>query len=347
MPYTSSLKESFATAPIQDRQAVVQKLATANTEDANYYQGLIVLQKIYDEVMKQEEPTKTREPNSIERDLSTEMQNILKNIPGYSEKFTELDTRFHLLIYPFETVKSIEFIKKNLHLNLLTQKQEQQQQKEKDENTATTTASTLDDNLIVGFNVLKSGFDRYQLNRDLDLDVLAFPELKSAILDKNLLSDDEEVAVLKKVFMHPTEKLFGNSIVDRLTRLWKLQKTYDSPEYSTWQLENLPFYNFTLLQLDQLIKNIPDIVLLHESFIRAYLEKLIPAQFYNSYSNGESITFWDDDENVLQNYLKRLEDFVETLPSIYFQLKSAVKFHQLRIDIVRQDFNEISLIQLV
>lgn len=346
MPFISSLKETFATAPIQDREAVVQKLATANTEDANYFQGLIILQKIYDEVMEQEEPTKARDPTSTERDLSTQMQNLLNSISKYSQKYTELNTRYHLLIYPFETAKSIEFIKSGLNLDLLTQKQEQQGQLQTNENNTTTTASILDSNLIVGFNVLKGSFDRYQLNnRDLDIEVLAFPELKSAILDKNLLNDDEEAAVLKEIFAHPTENLFGSNLMDRLSRLWKLQKSYDSPEYSAWQLENLPFNNFTLAQFDQLIKNIPEIVLLDRKFVYAYLEKLIPTRYYNSYNNGDSITFWDDDENVLQDYLKRLDDFVEKLPPLYFQLKSAVKFHQLRVDIVRQNFEENSLIQ--
>ncbi|KAK9762469.1 hypothetical protein K7432_011754, partial [Basidiobolus ranarum] len=341
MPFVSALKESFATAPIQDREAIVQKLATANTDDANYYQGLVILQKIYDELMKQEEPTKARKPTSIESDLSNEMQKLLKNIPAHSERYIELNTRFHLLIYPIETLKSVEFIKKGLYIDLLTQKQV-----EKEENHGTTTtASTLDNNLFSGFNILKNSFDQYQLNGDLDVDVLAFPEIKTAILDKNLLSDDEEVALLKKLFLHPTEKLLGSNILDRLSRLWKLQHNEEHKQSNSWRLQDLPFYTFTLSQMDQLIENIPNIVLLYENFIRTYLEKLVPAPYYSSYSNGDSISFWDDDENILNDYLKRLEAFVQKLPPIYFLLKSAVKFHQLRVDIVRQDFQEINLIQ--
>jgi hypothetical protein len=97
--------------------------------------------------------------------------------------------------------------------------------------------------------------------------------------------------------------------------------------------------------MDYLIQQIPNIVLLQETFICAYLEKLIPTQYYSRYSTGGSISFWDDDENILENYLKRLETFAGKLPAIYYQFKSAVKFHLLRVDIVRQNFEETNLIQ--
>lgn len=345
MPFISTLKESFAIAPIQNREAIVQKLATANTEDANYYQGLVILQKLYDEVMKHPEPTKAREATSIERDLSNEMQIILNKSTFQGSKHSELNTRYHLLIYPFDTLKSIDFIKSGLYLDLMTQKQDEQNNAENNQS-ETKTASVLDEKLIDGYNVLKKSFDEYQLNGSLDFDILALPLLKSEILEKNILSNDEEVTLLKSVFMYPTERVFGNSILDRLSRLWKLQVTENSGASTEWwQLENLPFYNFTLSQMDYLIQEIPNIVLLQESFIRAYLEKLIPTQYYSRYSNGESISFWDDDENILEDYLNRLDRFADKLPGIYYQFKSAVKFHLLRVDIVRQNFEEPNLNQ--
>lgn len=345
MPFISSLKENFAIAPIQDREAVVKKLTTANTEDGNYYRGLIILQKIYDEVMKQPEPTKSREATSVERDLSNEMQALLNKSSFPSGKHLELNTRYHLLIYPFDTPKSIDFIKTGLCLDLVSQKQDQSQVDE-NQHTQSNVPSVLDEKLIDGFSLLKKSFDEFQINGTLDMEVMAFPHFKSDILGKNLLSEHEEVAALKVVFMHPSQKIFGNDILDRLARLWKIQVA-QSKNLSTdgWDLQYLPFYNFTLTQMDYLIEKIPNIVLLEESFINTYLEKLIPAQYYERYSRNDRITFWDDDENILQDYLKNLEGFASKLPAIYYPFKSAIKFYQLRIDIVRQDFNEARFIQ--
>lgn len=344
MPFISSLKESFATAPIENREDVVLKLATANTEDANYYQGLVILQKIYNEVMKQEEPAKVRDATDTERTLFEEMQNHLKKFDNQNDKYRELNTRFHLLVYPFETLKSTEFIKQELNLDLVTQKQEQQSV-EKEENSKNT-ASTLDPSLVSSETVIKEAFERSSLYENLDINLLALPYLKSD-LDMDKLSDIDQVVLLKALFMYPTEKIFGNDILDRFCRLWKLQENQEQGKYESWNLRSISYRTFTLSQMDYMIKNIPNIILLQENFIQIYLEKLMPSQYYSKYSSNETLSFWDDDENVLQDYLNRLEDFAQKLPSLYFHLKSAIRFHKLRIDIVRQDFEELRLIELV
>lgn len=344
MPFVSLLKEKFAIAPIQDRESVVSNLANANTEDARYFQGLLILQKIYNEVMKQEDPIKIRDATHVEITLLNEMQNHLDKMLVRDERYTELNTRLNLLIYPFRVTKSIEFIKNGLCLDLVTQEQEQQQV-ERDSIPTKATKSILDNNLINGKKLLKDSFENFKTSGDIDVDILAFPLIKALIAEQNSITSDLEIILLKKLFMHPTEKLFGNDILDRLVRLWQLQKSDSHQESNGWQLENLPFHNFTLAQLDYLIEHASNIVLLEEYFVRAYLEKLIPAQYYNSYSNGKHITFWDDDEDILNEYLGRLEEFSQKLPNVYFQLKSAVKFYQLRVDVVRQTFEETCLIQ--
>ncbi|KAI9254122.1 hypothetical protein EDC94DRAFT_524762 [Helicostylum pulchrum] len=340
MPFISSLKERFATAPIENREDVVLKLATANTEDANYYQGLIILQKIYNEVTKQEESTKVREATRTERTLFNEMQNHLKKFQNKNDHYIELNTRFHLLIYPFETLKSTEFIKNELYLDLITQKQEQQSV-QTDQNPTNVTPSALDQDLISRNNIIKGIFDVYRLNGSFDVTPLAFPHLKASALEIDRLPDSEQAALLQKIFVYPTEKIFGNDILNRLCRLWNLQADNDE----SWQFENLPFYNFTLAQMDYLIENIPKIVLLHENFVNAYLDKLVPSQYYNIDSTGQALSFWDDEEGILRGYLSDLDQFAQKLPAIYFQLKSAIRFHKLRVDIVRQDFEELGLIQ--
>lgn len=342
MPFISSLKERFATVPIENREDVVLKLATANTEDANYYQGLIILQKIYNEVMKQEEPTKVRQATRTERTLFVEMQNHLKKFQNKNDHYIELNTRFHLLIYPFETTQSTEFIKNELYLDLITQKQEQQSV-QTDQNPTNVTPSALDQDLISRNNIIKGTFDVYRLNGSFDITPLAFPHLKASALEIDRLPDSEQAALLQKIFVYPTEKIFGNDVLNRLCRLWKLQADKDEP----WQFENLPFYNFTLAQMDYLIENIPKIVLLHENFVNTYLDKLVPSLYYNIDSTGQAISFWDDEEGILRGYLNDLDHFAQKLPAIYFHLKSAIQFHKLRVDIVRQDFEEVRLIRLV
>jgi hypothetical protein len=344
MPFISILKESFATAPIENRQAIVDKLATANTEDANYYQGLILLQKIYDQVMKHEEPVTPRQASETEKELSKQMKDLLAKFDNYSERSQELSARFYLLIYPFETSSSIEFIKKNLHLEMLDNKKPAATQEQ--DNLPTTEATNrftapckLDPALIDGKNLIKESFKEFLSSTSysmLDIETLSFPHI---VADSNLwesLSQNEQIGLLKKLVYTPSEHAFGSDVMHRLAKLWKEQ-----PPESNWELEYLPFYNFTLNQLDQLIQEIPEIVFLHETFIMAYLEKLIPAQYYSV----DSISFWDDDSNVLNGYLHRLNTFAEKLPSIYFNVNAAIKFHKLRMDIVRQEFCEERLIK--
>lgn len=346
MPFISLLKESFATAPIEDRQAVVDKLAAANTEEAHYYQGLLLLQKIYEEVMKHESPATPRQATDEEKELCKQMKHLLSKLNHHSQRSKELTTRFYLLIYPFETSTSIEFIKKGLHLESLdSQKPAATQEQDHLPTTApvsnkSTAPSKLDSALIDGNNLIKQSFKEYSSSTDgyaaLDLETLSLPHVAG---DANLwqsLSQHEQVALLKKLVNTPSERAFGSDIMQRLATLWKEQ-----PADANWELENLPFYSFTLHQLDQLVQAIPQIVFLHESFVDAYLDKLVPAEY--RYAN--SVSFWDDDANVLHGYLDRLDAFAEKLPSIYFNVNAAIKFHKLRIDIVRQDYSEERLLK--
>lgn len=346
MPFVSVLKESFATAPIEDRQAVVDKLAAANTEDAYYYQGLLLLQKIYEEVMKHEVPVTPRQATDEEKELSKQMKHLLTKLNHHSQRSRELTTRFYLLIYPFETSTSIEFIKKGLHLELLDiQKPAATQEQDRLPTAApvsnkSTAPSKLDSALIDGNKLIQQSLKEYSSSTDgyavLDLEPLSLPHVAG---DANLwqsLSQHEQVALVKKLVNTPSRRAFGSDVIQRLATLWKEQ-----PANANWQLEYLPFYNFTLQQLDQLVQAIPDVVFLHESFINAYLEKLRSSAGYRSV---DSISFWDDDANVLDSYLSRLDVFAEKLPSIYFNVNAAIKFHKLRIDIVRQDYSEERLL---
>ncbi|KAI8636911.1 hypothetical protein BD408DRAFT_486588 [Parasitella parasitica] len=343
MPFISSLKESFATAPLDNRQDVVDKLAAANTEDATYYQGLILLQKIYDQVMNHQDPVKVRQATDAENELSKQMKDLLAKLDGHSARFRELSTRFYLLIYPFETSTSIEFIKKGLHLDMIDNGQpvatpEQSSLPSTESCSKSTAPCKLDPALLDGKNLIRDSFKEFASSTGhtmLDLEILSFPLIANDVSLWQGLSPNEQVALLKKLLYIPSESAFGPDLINRLATLWK-EQTSDS----NWCLENLPFYNFTLQQLDQLIDRIPNVVFLHDTFVNAYLEKLVPAEYHAH----QSISFWDDDANVLKDYLDRLETFAEKLPGMYFTVNAAIKFHKLRIDIVRQDFCEERLV---
>lgn len=332
MPFISTLKESFSTAPIENRESVVQKLATANTDDATYYQALIVLQKIYDQVMQHTEPVKPRQASSTELELCDEMKKLLAKLPASNEHYQELNTRYHLLIYPFDTTTSLEYIRKGLQLDVLDIKKPVEDQEATPQIPLTNKSnapSVLDSKLIDGQELIKKSFTLLKESSypTLDLEAQAYPHLTKEVWD--VLTDEEEAVLLKHLFNQPTQNTFGPDLINRFARLWKLQQTNED---LNWNLQHVPFYNFTLSQLDQLVEIIPEVVFLHDTFINEYMSKLVPSQHVGS--------FWDDDSNELKEYLERLQVFVDKLPPTYFQLKSAVKFHSLRIDIARNEFSE-------
>lgn len=338
MPFISSLKESFAIAPIQERESVVKKLAAANTDDAYYYQGLVLLQKIHSEILKEKDPTKPRKPTSVEAKLFDEMQNLLLKMSAHSDNFLKVNTRFHLLIYPFETRLTTEFIKKTLNLDLKSNSVTEQEQCEFQAAASSYTssaASALDPNLIDGVRLLKSVIDDIQANIDidgwLDIEVLALPVLSDILLSQShSFTDKQKAVLLKKIFSYaPSDQIFGKDLIRNLSELWKVEHNY-------WKFDKLPFYNFTLRQMDQLISEIPEIVLSNENFVQAYLEKLAPLRKFDQ----QQFLFWDDCENELFDYLNRLTSFCLKLPDTCYSLKSAIKFHKLRSDVVRKDYDQ-------
>ncbi|KAI8988000.1 hypothetical protein BDF20DRAFT_910548 [Mycotypha africana] len=341
MPFVSTLKESFAIAPIKDREHILKKVTTPNTDEARYYEGLILLQKIYDEVMKESVPERPRMATETEAELAASMRDLLKKFITKNKQFGELNTRFHLLIYPFDTKTSTDFIKKELQLDLSTFETSDSIESQLTACSDTSTSnhpSKLNSCIIDGLELVTKKLKQARPNDYLDIEPFAFPHLRS-IWDT--LNNEQQVILLKKVFdCCPTsEQVFGTDIMHYLTKLWKLQ--HENTTLNNWKLEELPFYNFSLQQMDYLIHEISHIVFSHKHFVTAYLNKLAPAEFDDVSVN---ISFWDDEDNVLRNYLDRLDIFVGQLPSAYVELKLAVKFHTLRMSLVRREFNEEALL---
>lgn len=339
MPFVSTLKESFALSPPEEKQYVVEKLAVPNTVESYYYQGLVILQKIHDEVMKVEDPSKPRSPTELENKLSDEMKDILSKLKAKNnyDYYNQLEARFHLLAYPFETACTVEFLQKEL--SITSQQQpvtDSDQENSSPMESNTHLPSTLDSSLIDGEKLIQKAVAEFENGgnyRYLNLDAMSYPYM-NAIWDT--LSQSLQLELIKSVFNSQSTEMLGAEIINKLANVWTSQA--DGSEIDMPNLTNL-----TLTQMNQLIDLVPGIVLFDTSFVHNYLTKLVPDYYRDSYVS--KIGFWNDHTGYLKTYLDRVDSFAERLPLIYKQLKSAIKFYKLRIDIMKQEFDEERLIR--
>jgi hypothetical protein len=328
MPFVSTLKESFALASHEDRQRVVEKQAVPNTVESYYYQGLVILKKIHDQV----HDPQPRSPTSIELELAQEMKDILSKLKAKNDRkyYPKLEARFQLLAYPFQTGSSVEYLQKELSIS------NHPQPSANDSETPTATAensklpTSLDPALIDGTKLIQKAIKEYENSGSIGLDAMSFPYLTN-------LTPKVRFELITQVLYYNSADILGINIVKTLASYWKslgeAKKTHKVPDVS----------NLTLAQMDELMDLVlPDITLINTSFIRGYLMKLVPATYYH---RNDQIDFWDDHNDDLKHYLNRADAFAERLPPVYRELKASIKFYQLRIDVMRQDFSEHRLIR--
>lgn len=332
MPFITPLKEAFAIAPISDREDVLKKYeGSVNPDDARYFQGLVILQKIHDETMKQEDPLAIRSPTDVEKSLMYQMTEILSRFPKRGAQYKELNTRFRLLTYPINVFESTEFIKKNLGLELdLTTKQPEQSQEQghqMEESVTHKLPSKLDLSLIHAENLLKAELSK---NENIYIEPRAIPVVISLMEKENSLTIEQKKRLFDIILGYPTEDY--PSFMNVLINFWNQQQ-------SKWQPNSSQYNNFTLKQLKEIAERIPDI-LWEKEFVQAYIKRLVPDAYYS-----RSGSAWDDDEDILLNYLDQVAEFIDKLPAFFFKLKSVVKFHRLRIDIVRQTCDQNKLVE--
>lgn len=334
MPFVSTLKESFALAPPQERQHVVEKLAVPNTIEYYYYQGLVILQKIHDEVMKVEDPTQSRSPSEVEADLVNQLKDILSKLKAKNDYtyYNQLESRFQLLAYPFQTATTIEFLQKELSI---TSHQQESATMDDQETTPTLESkklpSSLDPSLIDGAKLIQKAFTGYGKDsyKYYDLDAMAYPYLKKFW---DVLDQDTKFELVRRANSFGSVSILGDDVIEKLAEILKAKAGDDDFDSDSISLDN-----FTLAQLDKLADLVPD-AFMSTSFVNTYLAKLAPDSYENT-------GFWDDSDDTLKDYLERADAFAEKLPPVYKRLKSAIKHYKLRIDIIRQEFTEDNLIR--
>ncbi|CAO3703962.1 unnamed protein product [Rhizopus stolonifer] len=321
MNFVFTLKEAFAFAPIQDREKVLESFNS--TQDIRYFYGLVLLQKLYDEAMKQENPLAIREPTEFESELIRQMNRVLNKYNEHEREtvqYHELKTRFNLLTYPIQVSESSEFISLALGLDL---------SKKQEESSVALLPSKLDNQLIDSEALIKDSLK--DLN-NLKLEYAAIPAYMDLLeKEKDLLSGEQLAVFVRKLLLHPTDHC--PAALDLIVVLLKQMERTDNNAY-------VSYVNFTLRQLHQLLDVVPEIVCKQQDFVQTYLERLIPYPYYSG-----SVAIWDDDQGHLLNYLNQAQEFVGRLPEFYSPLKAAVRFHKLRNDIVRNEFHQEALIE--
>ncbi|OBZ90101.1 Actin-binding protein F [Choanephora cucurbitarum] len=341
MPSVSSLKRAFAMAStVEERELALKKHATSNTDDELYFQGLIILQKLHIEMMKQVGPSKLRDPSQTEKGLIAQMEKHLTLLSSSSfnpKRFDELNARFHLLVYPLEADKTIKFLKKELKiqsLNTFPEGVPNHSSTSVTPNQVSTAPSMLDPQLINGKMLLRKNLISSLHNQD-SIQPTAFFEF-SSIWDE--LSDKTKTRLLSEITRLPFEHVFDDKIIAFLTDCFK-----DAPLIAEVLSEKISFKTFTIEKMNRLMQTLPRITFLVNSFTNEYLLKLAPEDCPNLCNNS----IWDDDQNVLKNYLDRLKAFANGLPDFYRPLKLMIAFHQLRVDIVRRDFSEDRFLRFI
>lgn len=332
MPFVTPLKEAFAIAPISDREDVLKRYSgSVNPDDARYFQGLVILQKIHDEAMKQKDPLAIRSPTDVEKSLMDQMTENLNKFPFKGAQYNELNTRFRLLTYPINVLESTEFIKKELGLELdLTTKQPeqfQQQDHQMEEPVTRKLPSKLDPSLINTESLLKAELSKHE---NIQIEPQAIPAVISLMEKENNLTKEQKTRLFDMILRYPTEGY--PSFMNVLISFW-------SEKRSKWQPNSMQYDNFTLKQLNEIAERMPGI-LWEKDYVQAYLKRLVPDAYYR-----RSASDWDDDEDILLNYLDQAAEFINKLPDLFFKLKSAVLFYRLRIDVVRQTCDQDKLVE--
>ncbi|KAI8384988.1 uncharacterized protein BYT42DRAFT_643716 [Radiomyces spectabilis] len=332
MPSISVIKERFAlAASIEEREQVVAEHAIAGSRDWYYYQGLLTLQKLRAEFDKDQMTTKSRDPSPAESDLMQKMQKLLEDFERAGEdhqRYKELKTRYHLLTYPIDTARSLRFIGEELQLDTPSE----QVSAEQDAGSRMNYPTSLDNQLIDPRYVVRQCMQDIANSESgamMNIEPVAIPVALELL--KEGTSKRQEEALLRRLLQQPqSSDLVGVS--ERLAQLWREQELRTILD--TW-----PLYNLTLDQMNTLQNLLPNI-LEAPQFVQTYINKLVPEAYVAKESTNSSVDYWDDQERTLEQYLKALSQFVETLPNTYSELKSKILFHQLRIDIVRNECEE-------
>ncbi|KAI9028235.1 hypothetical protein CLU79DRAFT_738363 [Phycomyces nitens] len=360
MPSVDELKEAFAFAgnDIKARKNAVDHYALRDSEEWYYYTGLIILQKLGDQVNSNasKEP---REPTQEESEL---MKSMEKHLADYEakikpkmydfqndKKYKELSTRYNVLIYVLDKKTSAQFLAKALCLDLSTAVQEQDQDQDQDQDIHSTEqgkkrlASVLSQKVIDSEELVwKNILEVRNQGQSVEIEYLSLPVL-SHLIEKPL-TDAQELAVLKKMLLYPqTPNPLGGQGIQFTQRFCNYFQRKDK-KFLTDRVCYFSLDNLTISQMNIIKKSVP-LILQCESFVTAYINKLVPLEYSTDSYTKKPKDFWDDGNTILEGYLTRLWNFVEDLPVMYQPLKALISFHKLRLEIVRENFSEEYLLK--
>ncbi|KAL0074671.1 hypothetical protein J3Q64DRAFT_1667575 [Phycomyces blakesleeanus] len=355
MPSVDELKEAFAFAgkDIKAREKAVEHYALRDSEDWYYYSGLIILQRLADEVNSKDNKD-PRDPTAEEREL---MNCFHKHLTGYEAKlklrtsnakydnrYKALQSRYYVLVYLLDKKESTQFLQDALNLDKIPAiHDEDQDNQSTDAQIQKILPSTFSQKIINSEELVWKSISQIAKDGDsLDVEYLALPVL-SRLIKKPLSSSQESVIFAKLLSFPQASQPLGGQGIDFTEFICKYLSGKDE-KYFKDNLPGISLDNLTIDQMDIIRKSVP-LVVLCESFLTTYIKKLVPLEYLNEGYTKATDNFWDDENRILEGYLSRLWTFVEDLPVLYQPLKALIGFHKLRLQISRENFSEAYLLK--
>ena len=215
----------------------------------------------------------------------------------YTPRTREVLNRQALLDYPLGHKKTLDYLKRELGLDFQHQRETLEQEP--------SCPTALDQSLVSFESYQETALRNYQ-------DLGGFTDQALDLLATMELNPDQRRDWLRRLKLPDVPKLPELVVAD-------LKYKY-SGGFGSLDIHSL----MTLEQLAQCLVLAPDL-LNQESFVKAYLAKLRPADLVN----------WRDDPAETDAYLKRLWDFAKTLAPVHNSLKANILYQRLKLDLSR------------
>ncbi|KAG0175637.1 hypothetical protein DFQ28_006599 [Apophysomyces sp. BC1034] len=346
----SALKEAFALAEdLAAREHVIEKYIVSRTHDWYYYHGLVLLDKLRHKLEKSTNEDEIRDPTSDEAKLVDDVMQLLNefavklnNRTTQDTRYTELCTRYHLMVYPILPNVTVGFIKDRLRLNMdLDARPRGVEGDAMSDYPEVTFPSNLDPALLAPHHVINQYLEEHktEMTSMTGIEPAAVPWISS--LANQSLTGTQERLLLHKILQYPqSDRTFP--ITEKIVSIWEAIQDLSSyyHEELSKAVEDMPLENLTLRHMEMLLDKLP-VLKEFRVFVVAYMRKLVPPSIYALNQFSKDLCFdWDNESDVIADYLDALKSFVCTLPSIYPRLKADVDFCRLRVALLRKEYKK-------
>ena len=225
---------------------------------------------------------------------------------GRSERVRQIQNRQALLTYRTNPDKSLAYLKQELNLRFDHQREIPEAEKE--------LPSRLDASLLDLEKLMAE-------SRAAHVNTAGFTDAGLHLLFDQQLNEQELVHLLERTSLPDAKNL-----VERVVQQLSMRRARP--------FGSLPIHQqLTQRQLEQLLEKMPR--LLNEGqFVNAYLAKLKPTE-----DELPAFAQVNYDEPELNEYLRRLEAFVEPLGSTHNSLKALVQYHRLQFELHKGRMN--------